>query len=280
MIALNATSIFERMPSIVGARLFELDKGKRFSFPLHNHYEYSEFLLIVNGEGSFQIDGERYETGCGHLLCYNRSIWHEEKSISDTFHAMYIGFKGLQLRSFPPDFFLERDLAPIIELKEHFMPIKQLFHEAIMEFKSQSPESITLADQLLGALMCHLSRLVHYEKNDKFKKNTGYDAVLIAKRYIEEHYQTNIDLNTLAKLSHITPYHFSHLFKQETGISPIQHLINYRMELSKQYLVTTQRSMEKIAELVGYKSETYFHNIFKKVTGMSPGQYRSEYQRG
>lgn len=277
---MNAGSIFVSMPLIVGARFFALEKGRRFSFPLHNHEEYSELLLIVSGHASFQIDGEPYEAGSGQLLCYNRSIWHEEKSISDTFHAMYIGFKGLQLKGFPPDFFLQRDASPIIELDEQFVTIKQLFQDAIMEFKSPSPESATLANQMLGALLCHLSRLVHYEKNEKTKKKPGHDAVLTAKRYIEEHYQTNIDLKALAKLSHVTPYHFSHLFKQETGISPIRHLINYRVEVAKQYLATTRRTMEEISELVGYQSETYFNNLFKKVTGMTPGKYRAQYERG
>jgi YesN/AraC family two-component response regulator len=136
-----------------------------------------------------------------------------------------------------------------------------------------------IANQLLGVLMCRLSQIVHYKKNVEYKKRPSQHAVLIAKRYIEEKYQTDISLKTLAKLTHINSYHFSHLFKKETGLSPIQHLISYRVEVSKQYLITTDKSIGEIAELVGYQSETYFHNIFKKVTGMPPGRYRSESQR-
>ncbi|WP_165972251.1 helix-turn-helix transcriptional regulator [Paenibacillus piri] len=274
---MSVSTIFRSMPVLLDGKVFRMDKGQPFSYPLHYHEENSEFLLIVEGEGSFRVDGKPYQARSGHLLCYNRTVWHEEISTSERFHAMYIGFKGLQIRDLPPDFFLERDRPQLIALEEYFIPVKQLMYDLIMEHESTAPESDAIADQLLGVLICRLSQLVHYKKNVEYRKRPSQDAVLMAKRYIEEKYQTDINLKTLAKLTHLNHYHFSHLFKKETGQSPIQHLISYRVEVSKQYLITTRKSMGEIAELVGYKSETYFQNIFKKVAGISPGRYRSEF---
>lgn len=92
---------------------------------------------------------------------------------------------------------------------------------------------------------------------------------------MEENYPFDVTLETLAGLTYTNPYHFIHVFKAETGVSPIQYLIRYRIEVAKQYLETTQLSMAEIAEKVGYKSETYFQNLFKKTTGTSPGRYRA-----
>ena len=74
---------------------------------------------------------------------------------------------------------------------------------------------------------------------------------------------------------YISPSHISHLFKEETGQSPINYLIKCRIEESKNLLVTTQKSIKEIAYSVGYGNISYFNALFKKYTGMTPGTYRS-----
>jgi AraC-like DNA-binding protein len=272
-------TLFDSMPTVVDAMYFKLGKTEKFLYPLHYHDGYSEFLLILEGEGTFEIDGTHYEGKCGSLLCYNRSIWHEEQSTSEKFHAIFIGFKGLRLRGMAPDFFLKPDQPAMIALRESFLPIKTLFLDIIQEYTSHTPESLTAANSYLAVLMVKLARIVHYESLPERRRKPSQEAVQVAKRYIEENYWTDISLDVLARLTHLNSYYFCHLFKQETGLSPVQYLIRYRIEVAKQYLMNTGQSVSDISELVGYKSETYFHNIFKKTTGMPPGQFRSTAKR-
>lgn len=267
------------MPNVVNSIHFKLNKGEAFYYPLHYHEDTCEFLLIVEGEAAFLVDGRPYTAKSGHLMCYNRSIWHEEKSTSDTFDAMYIGFKGLHIKNLPTDHFLEKDQPAVIDLEEHFIPIKQLFGDILEEHKNTAPESLTIANQLLGVLMCRLSQLVHYDKNAQHVKRPSVAAVQRGKRYIELNYRSEINLEELAKLTHVNSYYFCHLFKQETGMSPIQYLIRYRLEVAKKYLSTTDMSIAEISELVGYKSDTYFQNMFKKMTGFPPGKYRTNVRK-
>jgi AraC-like DNA-binding protein len=270
------TSLFQSMPFVANTIHFNRTKENAFYHPLHYHEDCCEFLLIVEGEGDFVVDGKHYTASSGSLMCYNRSIWHGEKSTSDTFEAMYIGFRGLQIKNFPDDHFLAAEQPALIDLGEQFVPIKQLFGDILAEHKNTAPESVTIANHLLGVLMCRLSQHVHYEKNVQHIKRPSVVAVQSGKRYIELNYRADINLEALAKLTHVNAYHFCHLFKQETGMSPIQYLIRYRVEVAKQYLSTTDLSISEISELVGYKSDTYFQNIFKKMMGMPPGRYRSQ----
>ena len=95
---------------------------------------------------------------------------------------------------------------------------------------------------------------------------------------MEENYHSSITLDMLAAETYVGKYHLAHLFKAETGVSPIQFLIYCRMEAAKRYLKTTELQVKQIAELVGYQSEPSFHNVFLKTCGMTPGEYRRRSQ--
>ncbi len=71
-----------------------------------------------------------------------------------------------------------------------------------------------------------------------------------------------------------------HEFKKHYGVSPIQYLINRRMEYAKHLLNTSGMSVKQIAYQCGFENEYYFSRIFKKLTGYSPSQYRAMLGRG
>lgn len=268
-------SIVVETPAILGGAIIQPPAGEPFYFPLHQHEDSSEMLLIVEGEGEFRVGGRVYRAREGSLLIYNRGVWHEERSTSSRFKAVYAGYKGLQIRGLPPDYLSGTEQSAHLELKEHFLPMKQLFFEMVAELRSPLPESDTIANGLLGALIGRVARMLHYSDEAQVKRRPGREAVHQARRYLEENYPSDISLEILAKFTHVNVYHLIHLFNQETGVSPIQYLIRYRMEVAKQYLATTDLPMVDIAEKVGYKSETYFQNLFKRIAGMPPGKYRS-----
>ncbi|MDG0792664.1 AraC family transcriptional regulator [Cohnella ginsengisoli] len=221
------------------------------------------------------MDGKRYRGKAGSLLLYNRGIWHEERSTSDKFAAVYVAYTGLQLQGMPADCLSGSSQSAMLELHEHFLPIKKLFVDMIEEWSSPLPESAVVANGLLRALTGRIARLLHYSAEDQVKRRPNKELVHLARRYMEENYPYDVTLETLAGLTYTNPYHLIHVFKAETGMSPIQYLIRYRIEVAKQYLETTKLPMAEIAEKVGYKSETYFQNLFKKSTGVSPGRYRA-----
>lgn len=268
-------SLMVAEPSLAGCSYITAGQEAPFYFPLHQHEHNAELLLILEGEGEFRVDGKLYHAKAGSLMIYNRGIWHEERSTSARFLAAYVGYEGLQLQGLPTDYLSGSAQPAMLELSEQFVPIKKLFGEMIEEWNSLLPESACVATGLLQALIGRLARLLHYSDTDYRKKRSNAENVHLARRFMEENYPLEVSLKSLAELTYTNPYHLIHVFKAETGLSPIQYLIRYRIEVAKQYLQTTQLSVSEIAEKVGYKSETYFQNLFKKTTGVSPGQYRA-----
>ena len=97
------------------------------------------------------------------------------------------------------------------------------------------------------------------------------------KNYIDSHYSENITLDILSNLSYVNKFHLVHLFTKQMGISPINYLINRRIEESKNLLTTTNYTIRDISTIVGFSNSSYFSQMFKKFTGYSPRMYKNKY---
>lgn len=88
-----------------------------------------------------------------------------------------------------------------------------------------------------------------------------------------------LDLDTLATQTGLSRNHFANKYKKLTGISPIKHFINLKMEHACHLLDISNRSAKQISNDLGYNDPLYFSRVFKKVIGISPTEYRQR-QRG
>ncbi len=93
--------------------------------------------------------------------------------------------------------------------------------------------------------------------------------------YIREHYAQPITLDEVARNVYLSSYYLSHCFKSELGITFIEYLTRVRMEEAKRLLGDRSRSMQNIAEAVGYDDASYFSKVFKKNVGTTPNKYRA-----
>lgn len=92
---------------------------------------------------------------------------------------------------------------------------------------------------------------------------------------IEANYQEDFSLSALADQLHMNGMYLGQLFKKEFGISFSKYLNQYRIQRSKELLVTTNESISEISAKVGYQNQAYFYRIFKEIEGISPKEFRS-----
>lgn len=74
----------------------------------------------------------------------------------------------------------------------------------------------------------------------------------------------------------LSPFHFTRVFRAETGITPHAYLVNIRISHAEFLLKTTARSVKEIGFECGFNSECSFCTSFKRITGITPSAYRSE----
>lgn len=96
--------------------------------------------------------------------------------------------------------------------------------------------------------------------------------------FIENHLGENLSTEELARRVGYSNYYLSRLFKKETGFSIDEYARNARVERAKIMLVNSTKSIQQIAEELGFGDRNYFTVTFKKVTGIPPATYRRKNQ--
>jgi AraC family transcriptional regulator len=92
--------------------------------------------------------------------------------------------------------------------------------------------------------------------------------------YVRAHLAENISIEKLAELTELSPFHFSRVFKDSTGMTPLQFVIRERILRAQQLIRETSRSLIEIALEVGYTSPSHFAEVFRRTVGMAPSEFR------
>lgn len=99
--------------------------------------------------------------------------------------------------------------------------------------------------------------------------------MLRGKKFIDENFSENINLETVSNFSCISKFHFIRLFKNCYGRTPHQYLTEKRIQLAKQ-LLQSNNSVSEACYRVGFDSATSFAAIFKKYVGSSPSAFQKK----
>ncbi|WP_170604900.1 helix-turn-helix domain-containing protein [Ruegeria arenilitoris] len=102
--------------------------------------------------------------------------------------------------------------------------------------------------------------------------SSHYNRVL---RFIRERLDQTIVLDELAREVGMSPSHFSRVFKETVGTTPMQYVLAYRVEQAIKMMDDTARPLGSIALDCGFADQSHFSRSFKQVTGQSPRVYRA-----
>lgn len=101
------------------------------------------------------------------------------------------------------------------------------------------------------------------------------DPLSYAKEYIEAYYDRPLDLDTIARQAHFSPYHFLRRFRQVYQETPHAYLTRVRMARARELLAETELSVTDVCLHVGYESLGSFSTSFRRHVGHSPYNYRA-----
>lgn len=97
--------------------------------------------------------------------------------------------------------------------------------------------------------------------------------------YIDSNIGAPLSLDRLAAEAAMSPFHFSRLFKDATGLAPHRYVTERRIEAAKDALALPRTSLIEIALDKGFGSLDNFIRAFRKHVGLTPGQYRKLMRR-
>lgn len=94
--------------------------------------------------------------------------------------------------------------------------------------------------------------------------------------YIEMHLHERIRAADLAEIAGYGEYYLTQKFREETGCSFNNYVKRTKIERAGILLLTTDLSMQEIADKLGFSTRSHFSQSFKEVTGISPAAFRAE----
>ena len=97
-----------------------------------------------------------------------------------------------------------------------------------------------------------------------------------AEIYIRFHYDSIISIQFIAKTLNLSCEYFSRLFKAETGMTPQDMIMSYRINKACVLLKSTSLPIAEIASCVGIHDQRYFSKLFKSKKNCTPSQYRNK----
>lgn len=111
------------------------------------------------------------------------------------------------------------------------------------------------------------------EKNyEILKKDETISEMIFS--YMREHLDSTITLSDLSRLSHLEKSYLSRLFRRETGKTPIEALIEMRLDRASDLIASSNLSVSKIAAECGYNTASFFISSYKKRYGVTPEAHR------
>ena len=95
-----------------------------------------------------------------------------------------------------------------------------------------------------------------------------------AKEILAANLDGDVPLADLARECGLSPSHFSRAFRQSTGSSPHQWLLQRRVDAAKSLLCDRKLSLSEVALACGFADQSHFTRVFTRHVGISPGVWR------
>lgn len=239
------------------------------SYP-HNH-KFTEIFFVKSGSGYMQIENESVPISANSLIVIGSQVMHTEYSNpTDPLDYYVLGVEGLKLNTEKEAEYLH------VPASVNSPFIRQCCENILREMHDRQEGYAEICQHYLAILILYFSR----KNNISFDAAGGMDSSREfhkIKRFIDQNYQSKITLDSLAKNCSFSKYYLSHRFSELYGKAPIAYLNEVRLAAARDLLISTNHSIEEIANSTGFSSASYFSQTFQKKYLESPQYFRKHH---
>ena len=111
----------------------------------------------------------------------------------------------------------------------------------------------------------------------KKSENSKEDNIIKVKEYVNDHFGSEINIQTVSELLNVSESYLIRLFKSEMGYTFHEFLISVRMKRACEFLLDPHIKIYEVAHKVGYNDQRYFSTVFKKNIGVTPVELKEHF---
>lgn len=249
---------------------------------MHSH-EYLELFYIVDGEYRQKILGNEFTFHKGELCLIDRNCEHQEILDSGSSTILFLGVTNTIFNDIMKHLstsgriasFLNMALLEQKNLQQylHFKPqpegmkkMEQTLYLLLSELKQHDVASPIICQGLLLRIFGILGTNYEFSLSKQLRKQMNWILFEEITDYMENHL-TQISITRLSEEFHFQEDYFNRLIKTQTGLTYTEYLQLLRLRRAESLLLTTNATIDQIAEAVGYHNKGYF---YKNIYGTAP----------
>ena len=271
--------------------LYIVERHKtEFTYPLHRHKEF-ELNFIERGKGVRRIVGDSVEEigdydlvliGCEDL----EHVWEQGTCNSKDIREITIQFSG---NIFSSDLLAKNQFASIEKMLQRAQHGLAFPMSAIMKVYStldaipNEPERFVQFLKTLYVLYelsisddARVLASSSFAHSARGKENNRVQKV---KQYINDHYAQALRLDDLAAMVGMSPVAFSRFFRQRTGRTLSDYIVDIRLGYAARMLVDTAKNISEICYECGFNNLSNFNRTFKAKRHYTPRDFRAMFKK-
>ena len=239
---------------------------------LHFHEEV-EILKVSEGVVSVKIGTCDLKCYKGDILFLPPNTLHQVNSETKDAEIVAIAYKEEVLK-IPIEWSLERGEFKLFNSNNtYYEKIDFVFSEAIELYKNIG---VTYQIEMTACLL----KLISIFIKDEIAVTCGdggKQRLLPVLEYIRQNVESDIKISDLQQILYVSKEHLIRLFKAETGKTPLEYIIDFKLQKAMLMLEENNYSVSEISDRLSFANPSYFSKVFRQRLKMTPSEYRKRH---
>ena len=258
--------------------LYLIHVGKETCSPGHAYGPSGrdEYIIhfVISGKGIFTTHGITYHLKANEMFLIrpDEDIFYQADT-EDPWSYFWIGFNGIMTKKLLNScgFSKKSPVLPIANIETVKSLVSQILDASHLTFSHELKRKAFLLALFSYLIDSHQD--LNASSKNKYERNSN-TYVVQAIDYIKQHHSLGINVSDIADYIGISRAYLNRTFQKELGISVQRFLVDFRMHKAANLLVSSNSSINEIADAVGYDDALAFSKAFKKKFNFSPKNFR------
>ncbi|MCD4735282.1 MAG: helix-turn-helix domain-containing protein [Bacteroidales bacterium] len=259
---------------------------------IEHFHDFMEIVFILKGQGIQVVENYEYHVSSGDVFVLqgNQKHYFKDASIVEIVNVMVDDIKNphiipekiRKIEGFNALFILE----PKYRTRHHFKnklqlnrheiaKIEILLNGMFLELNEKNKGFQVILVNRLQELLILLSR--HYSLIEITEARSLVDIGKVLE-YFENNLDKKIYIDDMADMANMSKRNFHRIFKCALGISPVNYLIEVRLQKARKLLRETDLQIADISIVTGFSDSTYFIKCFRQTFGTTPHKFKMRFQ--
>lgn len=277
----NDHTAAKELPTAEFVTYYYVDEEYHTNHPMliHRHPNFCEITYVCKGSYIYKVGSRAYELKPGNTVICNADVLHGEFLFrNEGVISCTCAINNFQVPGLPPNSLIDKVQRPVLVFEPGSAMEKLML--ALYELQENREKNRDICNLLSNTIMRVVySKLLERQENPDETNQKNDELVRNISKYLDKHYMESINLKELGETFHLSHYYLAHIFKEETGLSPMKYVMQRKIGEAQNMLMNTSLSVQEIGEQLGFSSSCHMSSVFKKYVGIPPMAYRQHFHK-